>query len=309
MTDQNSKLSGGDATKIDAIKIDGRAIAQKLRDNLSKAVVNLQQLHNITPTLAVVLVGNDPASEIYVRMKAKQTKEVGMRSIEHRLPADTSEEAVLELVEKLNQDDGVNGILVQFPVPKHISQQKIIELIDPSKDVDGLHPLNAGKLAAGVDGLVSCTPLGCIKLAKHQLGDLTGLNAVVIGRSNLVGKPVGQLLLRENATVTICHSRSREIEKICRNADLLVGAVGRANMVKADWVKKGACVIDVGMNRVTQEDNKEKLFGDVDAQQVIKVAGSLTPVPGGVGPMTIACLLHNTLQATCAQHHIEMPKL
>lgn len=297
MTDQSSQI---------AERIDGRAVAQKLRDNLAKAVSKLQAEHGITPALAVVLVGEDPASEVYVRMKGKQTKEIGMISIEHKLPADTPEQDVLDLVEKLNQDASINGILVQFPVPDHISQQKIIELISPDKDVDGLHPINAGKLAAGVEGLVSCTPLGCLMLAKQTLGDLTGLNAVVVGRSNLVGKPVAQLLLKENATVTICHSRSRDINKICAAADLLVVAVGRADMVKGSWVKKGACVIDVGMNRVAQQGKKDKLTGDVDAAEVSLVAGSLTPVPGGVGPMTIACLLHNTLQACCAQNNVPM---
>lgn len=290
-----------------AEKIDGRAVAQKLRDKLGKAVAKIQAEHKLTPTLVVVLVGSDPASEVYVRMKGKQTKEIGMNSVEYKLPADTPEQEVLDLVQELNEDASVNGILVQFPVPDHISQQKIIELISPEKDVDGLHPMNAGKLAAGVDGLVSCTPLGCVMLAKQTLGDLSGLNAVVIGRSNLVGKPVAQLLLKENATVTICHSRSRDIEKICANADLLIAAVGRPNMVKGNWIKKGACVIDVGINRVTQgEGKKDKLIGDVDAAEVGLVAGSLTPVPGGVGPMTIACLLYNTLSAFCKQNGIEM---
>lgn len=298
MTDQTSQI---------AERIDGRAVAQSLRDNLAKGVAKIQAEHDITPALAVVLVGEDPASEVYVRMKGKQTKEIGMISIEHKLPADTPEQDVLDLVRRLNEDASIHGILVQFPVPEHISQQRIIELISPAKDVDGLHPINAGKLAAGVEGLVSCTPLGCVMLAKQTLGDLSGLNAVVIGRSNLVGKPVAQLLLKENATVTICHSRSRDIEQICANADLLIAAVGRPNMVKGNWIKKGACVIDVGINRVVQgEGKKDKLIGDVDAAEAQLVAGSLTPVPGGVGPMTIACLLHNTLQACCAQNDIEM---
>ncbi|MCJ8323924.1 MAG: bifunctional methylenetetrahydrofolate dehydrogenase/methenyltetrahydrofolate cyclohydrolase FolD [Rhizobiales bacterium] len=289
-----------------AKKIDGRAIAQKLRNNLAQSVAKIKAETGKTPTLAVVLVGQDPASEVYVRMKRKQTQEIGMTSIEHKLPADTSQQAVLDLVKTLNDDDDVNGILVQFPVPDHISQQKIIELISPEKDVDGLHPLNAGKLAAGVEALVSCTPMGCVLLAKDQLGDLTGLNAVIIGRSNLVGKPVAQLLLKQNATVTICHSRSKDIAKICANADLLIAAVGRPNMVKADWVKPGACVIDVGINRIAQAGKKDRLVGDVDAAEVSQVAGSLSPVPGGVGPMTIACLLRNTLQAFCAQNNLEM---
>ena len=289
-----------------AKKIDGRAIAQKLRNNLAQSVAKIKAETGKTPTLAVVLVGQDPASEVYVRMKRKQTQEIGMTSIEHKLPADTSQQAVLDLVKTLNDDDDVNGILVQFPVPDHISQQKIIELISPEKDVDGLHPLNAGKLAAGVEALVSCTPMGCVLLAKDQLGDLTGLNAVIIGRSNLVGKPVAQILLKQNATVTICHSRSKDIAKICANADLLIAAVGRPNMVKADWVKPGACVIDVGINRIAQAGKNERLVGDVDAAEVSQVAGSLSPVPGGVGPMTIACLLRNTLQAFCAQNNLEM---
>ncbi len=296
-------------TSQQAVRIDGKAIAQNLRDQLAKSVETLQKDHDITPALAVVLVGADPASEVYVRAKGKQTQEIGMKSLEFKLPADTPEQDVLDLVEKLNAADSVNGILVQFPVPDHISQQKIIELISPDKDVDGLHPMNAGKLAAGVEGLVSCTPLGCVMLAKAQLGDLSGLNAVIIGRSNLVGKPVAQLLLKENCTVTICHSRSKDIDQICARADILVAAVGRPNMVKASWVKAGACVIDVGINRVAQASGKDKLVGDVDAEQVREVAGSLSPVPGGVGPMTIACLLHNTLQATCLQNDILMPKL
>lgn len=293
-------------TETLAKRIDGKATAQNLRNNLAIAVENMVKTHNIQPCLAVVLVGSDPASEVYVKAKGRQTQEIGMKSLEYKLAEDTPEAEVLELVAKLNADASVNGILVQFPVPKHISQQKVIEQISPLKDVDGLHPINAGKLAAGVDGLVSCTPLGCLMLAKAELGDLSGLNAVIIGRSNLVGKPVAQLLLAENCTVTICHSRSKDIEQICARADILVAAVGRPNMVKASWVKKGACVIDVGINRIAQQGAKDKLVGDVDAKEVAKIAGALTPVPGGVGPMTIACLLHNTLKATCLQHDIEM---
>lgn len=291
--------------------IDGKAYAAGLRGRIGDHVARLQKDHGLTPGLAVVLVGNDPASEVYVRNKGIATKEVGMNSFEFKLPADTSEEDLLAKVRELNADPSVHGILVQFPVPGQISQQKVIDTISPDKDVDGLHPVNAGRLASGLDGLVSCTPLGCLMLIKDVMADIAGKNAVVIGRSNLVGKPVAQLLLKENCTVTIAHSRTADLAKVAASADILVAAVGRAKMVKGDWVKPGAIVIDVGMNRIPapeKGEGKTRLVGDVDFETVKEVAGAITPVPGGVGPMTIACLLHNTLIAACRQAGIAAPE-
>ncbi len=291
--------------------IDGKAYAAGLRGRIGDHVARLQKDHELTPGLAVVLVGNDPASEVYVRNKGIATKEVGMNSFEFKLPADTSEEDLLAKVRELNADPSVHGILVQFPVPGQISQQKVIDTISPEKDVDGLHPVNAGRLASGLDGLVSCTPLGCLMLIKDVMADIAGKNAVVIGRSNLVGKPVAQLLLKENCTVTIAHSRTADLAKVAASADILVAAVGRAKMVKGDWVKPGAIVIDVGMNRIPapeKGEGKTRLVGDVDFEAVKEVAGAITPVPGGVGPMTIACLLHNTLIAACRQAGIAAPE-
>ena len=287
--------------------IDGKAYAAGLRGRIGEHVARLQKDHGLTPGLAVVLVGNDPASEVYVRNKGIATKEVGMNSFEFKLPADTSEEDLLAKVRELNADPSVHGILVQFPVPDQISQQKVIDTISPDKDVDGLHPVNAG----GLDGLVSCTPLGCLMLIKDVMADIAGKNAVVIGRSNLVGKPVAQLLLKENCTVTIAHSRTADLAKVAAGADILVAAVGRAQMVKGGWVKPGATVIDVGMNRIPapeKGEGKTRLVGDVDFAAAKEVAGAITPVPGGVGPMTIACLLHNTLIAACRQAGIAAPE-
>ena len=288
--------------------IDGKDYASRLRGKLKIAVNDLKDKFKITPGLAVVLVGNDPASEIYVRNKGIQTKEAGMNSFEYRLPESTSEDDLLAKVEQLNSDKSVNGILVQFPVPKHMEQQKIIERILPSKDVDGLHPVNSGYLASGLKGLVPCTPQGASLLIKDSLPSLSGLHAVIVGRSNLVGKPIAQLLLRENCTVTICHSRTKNLKEICLSADILVAAVGIPEMVKGDWVKDGAVVIDVGINRLPapeKGEGKTKLVGDVDFGEAGKKSSAITPVPGGVGPMTIACLLLNTLAATCSQNNID----
>jgi len=274
--------------------IDGKAFAASLRESIAQEVARLP----FKPGLAVVLVGDDPASKVYVANKARQTVEAGMASFEHRLPADTRQEDLLALVQALNADDAVHGILVQLPLPKHLDSDAIIAAISPAKDVDGLTIANAGLLASGLPGLVPCTPLGCLLLLQDRLGDLTGLNAVVIGRSNLVGKPIAQLLLQQNCTVTIAHSRSRDLPGLCRQADILVAAVGRPEMVKADWIKPGATVIDVGINRVpAHEAGKTRLVGDVAFAEAADIAGLITPVPGGVGPMTIACLLRNTLTA------------
>ncbi len=271
---------------VSAALIDGKAHAQALRDRVRAGVGRLSR----APGLAVVLVGDDPASAVYVRAKGKACLEVGIASFEHRLPADTQQATLLSLVGQLNADPTVDGILVQLPLPGHIDSNAVIATIDPDKDVDGFHPVNVGRLASGLDGFVPCTPLGCLMLLKATLGDLSGLEAVVVGRSNIVGKPMAQLLLGANATVTIAHSRSRHLFALCRRADILVAAVGRPEMIRGDWVKPGATVIDVGINRVNG-----KLVGDVAFSEVAAHAGAITPVPGGVGPMTIACLLANTL--------------
>jgi methylenetetrahydrofolate dehydrogenase (NADP+) / methenyltetrahydrofolate cyclohydrolase len=288
--------------------IDGKAYAEGLRGRIANAVKELKSKHSLTPGLAVVLVGEDSASKVYVANKAKQTVEVGMTSWEHRLAAETPEADVLALVDKLNNDPACHGILVQLPLPKHIDSTKVLSAISPAKDVDGFHMVNVGKLSTGQDSLVPCTPVGSVMLAKDALGKLEGLEAVVIGRSNIVGKPVAQLLLAENCTVTICHSKSRDLPSIVRRADLVIAAVGRAEMVKGDWLKPGACVIDVGINRI-ERDGKVKLVGDCDFVSCEKVAGSITPVPGGVGPMTIACLLRNTVKAACAITGIPAPEM
>jgi methylenetetrahydrofolate dehydrogenase (NADP+) / methenyltetrahydrofolate cyclohydrolase len=279
--------------------IDGKAFAAGLRAKIAGAVPAFEAAKSRKPGLAVVLVGEDPASRVYVANKAKQTVEVGMASFEHKLPADTGQDDLIALVQRLNADDAVDGILVQLPLPKHLDELAVVSAIDPDKDVDGLHVVSAGRLASGLPGLASCTPLGCMMLIRDVLGDdLSGKNAVVIGRSILVGKPVAQLLLAANCTVTIAHSRTQDLPDVVRRADIVVAAVGRPEMVKADWIKPGACVIDVGINRVpAAEEGKTRLVGDVAFAEVSEVAGSITPVPGGVGPMTIACLLHNTLQA------------
>ena len=284
----------------DAKLIDGKALAREVRAKVAEGVAELKESHGVTPGLAVVLVGEDPASSVYVRNKAKQTIAAGMASFEHKLGVDTPHSQVLALVETLNRDPKVHGILVQLPLPGQIDADAIIQAIDPAKDVDGFHAINAGRLSLGQPGLVPCTPVGCVMLAKKALGELSGAHAVIVGRSNIVGKPVAQLLLREHCTVTICHSRTRDLPSVTSQGDILIAAVGRAEMIKGDWIKPGACVIDVGINRVEGEGGKSKLVGDVDFAQAVKVAGSITPVPGGVGPMTIACLLRNTLRAARA---------
>lgn len=289
--------------------IDGKAIAQQLRNNIAGAVSKLKAEHGFTPGLAVVLVGEDPASQVYVRSKGKQTVEVGMNSFEHKLPAETSEADLLALVDQLNKDPQVDGILVQLPLPSHITEQNVLMAIDPAKDVDGFHPINAGKLATGQDALVACTPVGSVILAKSVQPNLSGMNAVVVGRSNIVGKPVAQLLLKENCTVTIAHSRTKDLPAVVREADLVVAAVGRPEMVRGSWIKTGAIVIDVGINRIDTPEGKTKLVGDVHFDECAAVADAITPVPGGVGPMTIACLLRNTLQAATAMRGLEMPEV
>ncbi len=288
--------------------IDGKAFAGKLRAEVGRKVAELKSRDGITPGLAVVLVGENPASQVYVRSKGKQTEAAGMNSFEHRLSADTSQADLLALVDQLNQDPAVNGILVQLPLPGQISEAAVINAINPDKDVDGFHISNAGLLATGGKGLVACTPLGCLMLLKDRLGDLAGLRALILGRSNIVGKPMAQLLLGESCTVTIAHSKTRDLAEECRRADILVAAVGRPQMVPGDWIKPGATVIDVGINRIDIGEGKTRLVGDVDFDSAVKVAGAITPVPGGVGPMTIACLLHNTLTATCRQHGVEIPQ-
>lgn len=287
--------------------IDGKAFAAGLVARISGAVTDLAAKHGLQPGLAVVLVGEDPASRVYVRNKGRQTKAAGMNSFEHNLPEETGEAALLALVRRLNQDEAVHGILVQLPLPGHIDPSKVINAISVDKDVDGFHIENVGRLSVGEDSLVPCTPAGCLMLLRHQLGDLSGSHAVVVGRSNIVGKPVAMLLLRENCTVTVAHSRTRELAAVCREADILVAAVGVPEMVKGDWIKPGATVIDVGINRIENRDGRARLVGDVDFEAAMKVAGAVTPVPGGVGPMTIACLLGNTLVAACRRHGVDIP--
>jgi len=277
--------------------IDGKAFAAGLRTRIAADVAALKQKTGIVPGLTVVLVGEDPASQVYVRNKGVQTREAGMKSDEIRLPATTSQAELLAVVARLNADPAVHGILVQFPVPKQIDPDAVIMAIDPAKDVDGLHPVNVGRLALGQEGFVSCTPQGCLMLLKDVLGDLAGADALVIGRSGLVGRPMANLLIRENCTVTVAHSRSRDLPAITRRADIVVAAVGRPEMVRGDWLKPGATVIDVGMNRIALDGGKTRLVGDVAYVEAAQVAGAITPVPGGVGPMTIACLLRNTLLA------------
>jgi len=283
--------------------IDGKTVAKNLRDSLAGKVTQLKQAHNLVPGLAVVLVGEDPASEVYVRNKAKQTVEVGMKSVEHKLAADTPQTELLALIDELNADESVHGILVQLPLPAHIDEFKVINAVSHEKDVDGFHLMNVGRLNTDGGGVVPCTPLGCLMMLESTLGDMSGLHAVIVGRSNIVGKPMAALLLKANCTVTIAHSRTRDLQALCREADILVAAVGRPEMVKGDWVKPGATVIDVGINRI-ERDGKPKLVGDVEFDSASSVAGAITPVPGGVGPMTIACLLHNTVQQAKRQHGI-----
>ena len=291
--------------------IDGKAAAAQVRSRVADGVAAFRETVGRAPGLAVVLVGEDPASSVYVRSKGKATVEAGMESIEHRLPDTASESELLALVDTLNRDPNVDGILVQLPLPGQIDSARVIAAIDPDKDVDGFHVENAGRLAVGAEAMVPCTPLGCLHLLKAELGDLTGLNAVVIGRSNIVGKPMAMLLLGESCTVTIAHSRTKDLPALCRTADILVAAVGRPEMVRGDWVKPGAAVIDVGINRLapTEESGRGRLVGDVAYDEVATVAGAITPVPGGVGPMTIAMLLRNTLVAAHRRAGLQDPRL
>ena len=285
--------------------IDGKAFSQTLVERVAAAAARLEAAHGVKPGLAVVIVGEDPASQIYVRNKGETTQKAGMRSDTHRLPDTTTQAELLALIAALNADAGIHGILVQLPLPKHIDSAAVLGAIDPDKDVDGFHVVNVGRLAVGLPGMIPCTPLGSLMMLKDQLGDLSGLNAVIVGRSNIVGKPMAQLLLGESCTVTIAHSRTRDLPALCRTADILVAAVGRPEMIKGDWIKPGATVIDVGINRVPSKDpvkaaeGKTRVVGDVDFHEAIEVAGRITPVPGGVGPMTIACLLANTYTAAC----------
>jgi methylenetetrahydrofolate dehydrogenase (NADP+)/methenyltetrahydrofolate cyclohydrolase len=290
--------------------IDGKALAEQLRGRVASQVRLTVETHGFTPGLAVVLVGEDPASQVYVRSKGRATEEAGMRSVSHLLPADTPEAELLALIDALNADEGIDGILVQLPLPGQIDTAKVLERVSPQKDVDGFHPLNAGRLANGQPALTACTPVGCVILAKTVMPDLSGAEAVVIGRSNIVGKPLAQLLLAENATVTIAHSRTRDLPAVARRADILVAAVGRPEMVKGDWIKPGAMVIDVGVNRVPapeKGEGKTRIVGDVAFAEAVQVAGAISPVPLGVGPMTIACLMLNTLRASYLRRGLTPP--
>ena len=290
--------------------IDGKAFAAGLRAHITEETAKLKADHRIVPGLAAVLVGEDPASQIYVRNKNKHTVEAGMKSLGETLPADTSQDKLLATIDTLNKDATVNGILVQLPLPNQIDPHAVIDAIDPAKDVDGFHLRNVGLLATGRGGMVPCTPLGSLMMLEHRLGDLTGKKAVIVGRSNIVGKPMAQLLLSANCTVTITHSRTADLPAVCRAADILIAAVGRPQMIKGDWIKPGATVIDVGINRVPARDKGEmRLVGDVAFEEAIEHAGAITPVPGGVGPMTIACLLRNTLVAACRQNGIDVPNI
>ncbi len=292
---------------MSATIIDGKAFAARIRGEVAAHVARLKADHGITPGLAVVLVGEDPASQVYVRSKGKQTVEAGMKSVEHKLDADTTEAALLALVEELNADPTIHGILVQLPLPKHMNEDLVINAIDPAKDVDGFHISNVGLLGTGQKSMVPCTPLGSLMMLRDHHGSLSGLDAVVIGRSNIVGKPMAQLLLKDSCTVTIAHSRTKDLPEVVRRADIVVAAVGRPEMVPGDWIKPGATVIDVGINRI-ERDGKPKLVGDVDFASAVEVAGAITPVPGGVGPMTIACLLANTLTACCRANGLPEPE-
>jgi methylenetetrahydrofolate dehydrogenase (NADP+) / methenyltetrahydrofolate cyclohydrolase len=284
--------------------IDGKAFAATVRQKVALKVADLKEAHSIIPGLAVVLVGEDPASQVYVRSKGKQTIEVGMNSFEHKLGVDTSEEVLLALIDELNADPSVHGILVQLPLPNHVDESLVTNHIAPEKDVDGFHIANVGLLGTGQQSMVPCTPLGCLLMLRDYHGSLSGKNAVVIGRSNIVGKPMAQLLLNESCTVTIAHSRTKDLADVVRRADIVVAAVGRPEMVPGDWIKPGATVIDVGINRVDAGDSKTKLVGDVDYASCAAAAGAITPVPGGVGPMTIACLLANTVTACCRINNV-----
>ena len=288
--------------------IDGKALSASLRADLARKVALLKQNYAITPGLAVVLVGEDPASQVYVRNKGKQTLAAGMYSVNHKLDAQTSQQDVLKLIDRLNNDPAIHGILVQLPLPKHIDEAAVINAISIDKDVDGFHVANVGRLSVGVEAIIPCTPLGSMMMLKDQIADLSGLKAIVIGRSNIVGKPMAALLLQENCSVTIAHSHTKDLPAECRQADIVVAAVGRPEMVKGDWIKPGAIVIDVGINRIEHADGSTKLVGDVEFDSASKVAGAITPVPGGVGPMTIACLLHNTLQQACRLNRVDVPE-
>ena len=291
--------------------IDGKAFAATVREKVATEVAHLKEVNGITPGLAVVLVGEDPASQVYVRNKGKQTVEVGMNSFEHKLDADMSEADLLALIDQLNSDPSVHGILVQLPLPDHLNEDLVINAIDPAKDVDGFHISNVGLLGTGQKAMVPCTPLGCLMMLRDHHGSLSGLNAVVVGRSNIVGKPMANLLLRDSCTVTIAHSRTKDIEALCRQADILVAAVGRPEMITGDWVKAGATVIDVGINRIPapeKGEGKTRLVGDCHFDSCAARAGAITPVPGGVGPMTIACLLANTVTACCRANGLEEPQ-
>ena len=292
----------------EATIIDGKAFAANVRAQVAAHVTALKADHGITPGLAVVLVGEDPASQVYVRSKGKQTVEAGMKSVEEKLPADTSQDDLLAVINRLNADDSIHGILVQLPLPDHLDSNLVINAIDPAKDVDGFHISNVGLLGTGQKSMVPCTPLGCLMLLRDHHGSLSGKNAVVLGRSNIVGKPMAQLLLNDSCTVTIAHSRTQNIETIVRAADIVVAAVGRSEMVPGSWIKPGATIIDVGINRIELKDGTKKLVGDVDYKDCLPVAGAITPVPGGVGPMTIACLLANTLTACCRANGIKEPE-
>ncbi|WP_413720886.1 bifunctional methylenetetrahydrofolate dehydrogenase/methenyltetrahydrofolate cyclohydrolase FolD [Silicimonas sp. MF1-12-2] len=288
--------------------IDGKAFAATVREKVATHVARLKDEHGITPGLAVVLVGEDPASQVYVRSKGKQTVEAGMKSVEHKLPADTSEAHLLALIDELNNDSSIHGILVQLPLPKHLNEDLVINAINPAKDVDGFHISNVGLLGTGQKSMVPCTPLGCLMMLRDHHGSLSGLDAVVIGRSNIVGKPMAQLLLGDSCTVTIAHSRTKDLPDVVRRADIVVAAVGRPQMVPGDWIKPGATVIDVGINRIDAGAGKTRLVGDVEFDSASRVAGAITPVPGGVGPMTIACLLANTVTACCRMHGLAEPE-
>jgi methylenetetrahydrofolate dehydrogenase (NADP+) / methenyltetrahydrofolate cyclohydrolase len=292
-----------------AMLIDGKSAAAKLRARVTTEVERLAAAHGLRPGLAVVLIGNNPASEAYVASKKKAVAETGMQSCDYRLPATAREAELLALIAKLNADPDVHGILVQLPLPPQIDANKVIEAVDPSKDVDGFHPMNVGRLQLGLPALVPCTPLGCIKLVKTVHPSLAGLEVVIVGRSNIVGKPLAQLLIAENATVTVVHSKTRDAAAVCRRADIVAAAIGRPLMVGRDWIKPGATVIDVGINRITGADGKHHIVGDVAFDDVSEVAGAITPVPGGVGPMTIACLLANTVTAACMSAGLPQPEL
>ena len=289
--------------------ISGTEFSANLRREIKRKVAALKEEHSIVPGLAVVLVGEDPASQIYVRNKGIQTVEAGMNSYEHKLPDDTDQETLLELIDELNNDESIHGILVQLPLPKHIDEHAVINSIAVEKDVDGFHLTNIGLLAIGSnEGIVPCTPLGSMMMLKDHLGDLSGKKAIVVGRSNIVGKPMAALLLKESCTVTIAHSRTQNLADECRQADIVIAAVGQPEMIKGDWIKPGATIIDVGINRIEKEGGGTKLVGDVEFSSASEVAGAMTPVPGGVGPMTIACLLHNALQQACRMNGIDVPE-